>query len=371
MRPESKILILTAGYGEGHNQVSYALKQSLARIGQNQITIIDLFQAAYPVMNEVTKFLYRYSLASSNFGIDYYGWSYYLTNRMPINSITAKWINSLGGGMLMKIITKVNPDVLIYTFPFGHVRDRIAKLGIKLRTAAIITDFTVHSRWLYSRPDHYFVATEDVKQMLIKQAVSESSITVTGIPIRESFRENHDNSHGDKAILVMAGACGSASSLKSLIRGLLQIPGVRIDVVCGRDSRLERKVSEEWGVEPRVHVYGFTDRIPSLMRDAACIVTKAGGVTLSEAIHAGVPIYILKPFPGQEKENARYLQSNGVASVADTVQELVSRVQVLFSSGKERQAMVEQLHRLRQEAASDKIVRHLFPGADSYSRSAK
>ncbi|WP_010275744.1 MGDG synthase family glycosyltransferase [Paenibacillus senegalensis] len=331
MRPDTKILILTAGYGEGHNQVSYALQQSFTKIGLNQVAIIDLFQAAYPVMNEVTKLLYRYSLASSNIGINYYGWSYNLTNRMPVNSIIAKWINSLGGGMLMKIIKNANPDVLIYTFPFGNVRDRIEKLGIKLTTAAIITDFTVHRRWLYARPDHYFVATEDVKQTLISQDVADSRITVTGIPIRESFQSQQGSGKREKSILVMAAACGGASSLKSLIRELLLIPEVRIDVVCGRDSRLERKMSDEWGNEARVRIYGFTDRMASLMREAACIVTKAGGVTLSEAIYAGVPIFILRPFPGQEKENARYLESKGMAFVADTVQDLAARMRLLFA----------------------------------------
>ncbi|MNW58586.1 Processive diacylglycerol beta-glucosyltransferase [compost metagenome] len=105
------------------------------------------------------------------------------------------------------------------------------------------------------------------------------------------------------------------------------------------------------------------------MSSACCVVTKAGGVTLSETIQAGVPIFILNPFLGQEKENALYLQRKGAAVVAFTIHDLVLQIQAMISSEQIKQSMMNGLLAARQKAAADHIVRHLFPEASPLRRS--
>lgn len=94
-----------------------------------------------------------------------------------------------------------------------------------------------------------------------------------------------------------------------------------------------------------------------------------GGVTLSETIQAGVPIFILKPFLGQEKENALYLQRKGAAVVAITIEELATQIQAMISSESIKRSMVNGLLAARQEAAADHIVQDLFPETSPLRRS--
>ncbi|WP_085560427.1 MGDG synthase family glycosyltransferase [Carnobacterium iners] len=51
----------------------------------------------------------------------------------------------------------------------------------------VSTDFHLHSRWLSDEIDHFFVAGESLKQILIDSGVSSKKITVSGIPIKEEF----------------------------------------------------------------------------------------------------------------------------------------------------------------------------------------
>lgn len=375
MGQEARILILTADYGEGHHQVSKVLQQSLIRNGYNQVTVVDLFREAYPVMNKIFRYLYRQSQHAATLGIPYYGWSYHLTNRLPMEGRIATWMNSLGGDRLKEIILQYKPEVVIYTFPFGSLPSREALSGLRPRTAVVITDFEVHQRWLFSKPDHYFVPASDVKEAMIRQGVPENRITVTGVPVRDSFDKAAMRGFGsgkeanEQVILLMANVCGTLHSLSRLIRELLLLSGVRIQVICGRQEGWRRKLAENWAVEARVDVIGFTDQLDVLMSSACCIVTKAGGVTLSETIQAAVPIFILKPFMGQEKENALYLQRKGAAVVAFTIHDLVLRIQAMISSASIKQTMINGLLAARQEAAADHIVRHLFPETSPIRRS--
>lgn len=359
MQPITKVVILTAGYGEGHNQVSQALQECLERLEPLQVRVVDLFQETYPGLNAFVKFLYRNSRSSSFMGIDYYGWSYHLTNALPESSRLVQWIYSFGSGGLKKLLDRERPDLVIYTFPYAAAYPASTKE--RPRTATVVTDFAVHKRWLYAKPDWFFVATPAVKETLMQHAVSENRIRVTGIPLRRRFAETKAFVEEKQSVLLMAGGCGTPRMIRRMIRELLlRLPDVRLDVVCGRDHMLKKRLAGEWKDESRVIVHGFTEEMPRLMREAGCIVTKAGGVTLSEAIHAKVPIFILNPSPGQEKENARYLKTAGAAVVASNVMELADEIERLFASPDRLRFIKERIAELRREAPADEVVRHLL-----------
>nr|WP_239483574.1 glycosyltransferase [Paenibacillus rhizolycopersici] len=349
------------------------MQQSLNRHGYSQVAVVDLFREAYPVLNKIIRYLYRRSMYADRFGIPYYGWIYHLTNRIPMKGKITAWMNSLGSDRLEKIIHQYQPELIIYTFPYGSLPSSRTLFVNRPRTAVVITDFSVHRRWLLAQPDYYFVPASDVKETMVDRGIPENRITVTGIPVRESFYDVGTIGSGfgkkadDPVILLMANVCGTLKSLSRLMAKLLLL-GVRIQVICGRQESWRGKLSKSWVKEDRVEVYGYSDQLHVLMSNACCVVTKAGGVSLSETIQAGVPIFILKPFLGQEQENALYLQRKGAASVALTIDELVSQIKAMISSEPIKQSMTNGLLVARQEAAADHIVRHLFPEASSLKR---
>src|SRR6185503_11476087 len=75
--------------------------------------------------------------------------------------------------------------------------------------------------------------------------------------------------------------------------------------------------------------------MPQYIAAADLLIGKAGGVTASEALSAGVPMIILDPLPGQEERNAAYLQSHGAAERADTHEEMAFHARnILFADGR-------------------------------------
>lgn len=272
-------------------------------------------------MNSISRYLYLYSPFFSNYGLDYYGWSYYATRNIEETSALAKWAGVLGMKKLISVLKERKADAIVSTFPFGGISHQLQKHGIHIPLFTVVTDFSLHSRWLHNRPDRFYVATDDLKQEMIRRGVRPETITVSGIPLREPFYEPPfpvppDAQRHPRSILVMMGACVPLPDIQQLTASLLSLPDVRVDIVCGGNDKLRRKLERRFGGHPRLRLFGFVDAVHDRMRRASCIITKAGGITLSEAIQIRTPIVIYKPFSGQERENALYLERKGAAAVA-------------------------------------------------------
>ncbi|MEF3304743.1 MGDG synthase family glycosyltransferase [Paenibacillus sp. GYB003] len=355
MRRNGTIVILSAGYGDGHVQVSATLERKFGQFGFDNVRIVDLFREAHPAMNAFSKFLYAQSPALSGLGLDYYGWSYYLTRDMKQDGMMSKWLGTWGLRKLSELLRSENPVALVSTFPFSGVFEHVRKRGIAIPTFTVVTDFTLHNRWLSSSPDLFFVATDDLKRAMVERGVPERRISVTGIPIRDSFYDGEEGrSPRDKSVLIMAGAFGVLRDIRSMTMRLLEFDGTGVSIVCGRNESLRKELEETFAGHPNVRVFGYVERVDRLMRGASCMVTKAGGVTLSEAIQIGIPTLLYKPFPGQEKENAIYLESKGYASISHSIEQMAGQARRILEGGGEA-AGGESLR--REGRAADEIVK--------------
>jgi processive 1,2-diacylglycerol beta-glucosyltransferase len=333
-----RIMILTASYGDGHLQASKALKQGFLDQRIDQVQIIDLMKEAHPLLNTISTSLYVKSTQVPKFGWDYYGWSYYLTRDTNHDVSWSKYFNILGKKKLKEKIDQHRPDVIINTFPFGAAPAMGRELGIPIYT--VITDFALHARWIHPDIHKYFVATEELKNELIVKGVTQQRIEVSGIPIRQAFVNYKSSNHNQflnqlspdkKTILILAGSYGVLKNIDEMARALSEISDCQIVIVCGRNQKLEQNLNSHYAEHPNVHIFGFIENIHELMSISYCIVTKAGGLTLSEAIALKIPLFIYKPIAGQEKENAIFLSEKRVASISDNSEELVEKIRRFLS----------------------------------------
>lgn len=369
MQNGCKILILTAGYGDGHWQVSRVLRDKFHRRGFS-VKIVDLFRESHPAIDAVTRFLYIRSMVLASYGMDYYGWSYYLTRNMPHDGLFAHWINRFGQRTLTQVIRRERPGAILSTFPFGGIADLLRKLQFNIPVFTVITDFALHNRWLFSGADRYYVATDDLKLEMMRRGIPEKRIMVSGIPVREPFYDTTGLRRDHRSVLLMAGAYGVLRDLKRITERLLALPDVRIHVVCGKNEKLKRELEASFAKESRLRIWGFVERIDERMRQASCIITKAGGITLSEAVQTCVPILIFKPFPGQEKENALYFSGQGAALVSQTTEELAEQTQKMLYCPNTRKNMVERLRALQKGRASDMIVHDMIETGVQFGNAA-
>ncbi|HHY68229.1 MAG TPA: glycosyltransferase, partial [Alicyclobacillus sp.] len=258
------------------------------------------------------------------------------------------------------------PDAVINTFPVSTMPELRQKLGMEIPLAAVITDFALHQRWLHPAIDRYYVATEDLKQGLVRRQIPEDRVVVSGIPIRESFATPVDRNtiygkyHFDprkKIVLVMAGAYGVLQNTRQICKILAQDPDLEVVVVCGKNQPLRKVLETTLADQPSIHVFGFVEQIHEFMAVASAMITKAGAITLSEALAMKLPTLIFRPAPGQERENASYLAGKGAVVVFKDMDEFRDRVGPLLRDERRLGQMRQAMAALQKPFAADTIVK--------------
>jgi processive 1,2-diacylglycerol beta-glucosyltransferase len=212
-------------------------------------------------------------------------------------------------------------------------------------TASVITDFEAHALWMEPVVDLYCVAADETKARLVARSVQSERVAVTGIPIAARFSET-PNVAGLRrqfglrddlpTILVLGGGFGMgpvAEILAALDRVEREF---QIVVVAGRNVELRRQVAGEDHRHP-THVLGFVTNMHEWMAVADLILTKPGGLTSSEALALGKPLFIVNPIPGQESANSDFLLERGAAVKANRIEDVPFRVEQLVGSVRHKQ----------------------------------
>lgn len=325
---KTKVLILYAQYGQGHLQVARSLREQFKESGVSDVILTDLFAASHPFIDRMARFLYKQSFSSASF---FYGWCYYLTRNMGHQTPFSRRFHAFGIRKLQEIITAEQPTMVINTFPMLVMPELKQRTGINIPIFSVLTDFDLHGRWLHSKIDKYYVATEDLKKIMTDRRVPPEKIAASGIPISQSFESPFDLtavSHtynlafSRKTVLVMAGTYGAFKDLKNFCQALSENENIQVILVCGKDKKLEKELTHDFIEKPNIRILGFIENMYPLMAFSTCIVTKPGGITLSEALRSELPIFLFPPVPGQEKENARYLIDNHAARTAKSGKKL-------------------------------------------------
>jgi processive 1,2-diacylglycerol beta-glucosyltransferase len=233
-------------------------------------------------------------------------------------------------------------------------------------TVCVVTDFEAHALWMEPIVDLYCVAAEETKARLIARGALAEKVIATGIPISAKFAAKTDSKavrqrlglrDDQPVLLVLSGGFGMGP-VAEILRELDKVerPFQSI-VVTGRNEELRRELA---GVDRRhpTHVLGFASNMHELMGLADLIITKPGGLTSSEALALGKPIFILSPIPGQEAANSDFLLERGAAAKANRVEDLPYRIEQLLGTTK-LTAMARAASRLGRADAAIAICREV------------
>jgi processive 1,2-diacylglycerol beta-glucosyltransferase len=239
---------------------------------------------------------------------------------------------------------------------------------LEIPTFTVLTDYALHARWVHPRTDKYYVATNELKAELLTKGFEYEQIEVTGIPIRTTFYQvsKTDNSFMrlldplKKTVMIAGGAYGVLGEIEEMANSLLSRADCQLAIVCGRNKKMEYNLRGTFAGINNVHIFGFVENIQELMAVSSCIVTKAGGLTLSEALTLLLPVFIFKPFGGQEKENALFFLSKGIAMVSNSNKELEEHIIRFLSDDVYTKEMKMRMTPLRKEHAADNIAKDIL-----------
>ncbi|MCX7779384.1 MAG: galactosyldiacylglycerol synthase [Negativicutes bacterium] len=355
MARKHRILIITASVGSGHTQAALAIKQALKKEYGHNASIVDFLSGGGRYIGKVVKSTYFQALKIFPEIWDYV----YRYSNEPRYGDKIKSVLQLASERYMqRIIRRYSPDVILFTHPFPCAAAAGLKKDGELAAPLIgvVTDYAVHRLWEYPEIDHYCVATDEAAQELLSQGFSPAVIHNVGIPVREPFWERPDVSPQKGNVLIMGGGMGMGLTAEA-IRAVSGIPGVQsVKAVCGSNSRLYQILKASEARVSRLHVYGFTQKVPQLMAEAELLVTKPGGLTASEALALGLPMVLIDAIGGQEEDNAAFLVERGAARIARSMAELEMHVAELLAAPDTLQAMRRQAQSLGKPKAAQAVA---------------
>ena len=83
---------------------------------------------------------------------------------------------------------------------------------------------------------------------------------------------------------------------------------LQIIVVCGKNKRLyEWFIKNKAKFKKPIFIFEYIEYIHKIMDFPDIIITKGGGITISEALAKGLCIIVTSPIPGQEERNVEHL----------------------------------------------------------------
>ncbi|WP_432665520.1 glycosyltransferase [Wukongibacter baidiensis] len=356
-----KVLIFTASTGGGHNQAAKSLASKLEEY-DHEVVVVDILKLTNKVMEKVV--VEGYEILSCSLPVVYRG-LYKYSNKKFINTKISQYIFKLFKRKINKSINEVKPDLIIGTHAFivNIVSGLKRKKRISIPFISIVTDFKAHSSYYGEYVDAYITGSEYTNQGMIDKGIEAGKLYSYGIPIRQDFLFGNANVKSDEkknlTVLLMGGSMG-ITAIEEVLEGLVNCKcKLRINVVCGNNKvllkRIESKYSESM-YDKEIKIYGFTNEIPKLMDDSDILISKPGGLTVSEAIAKRLPILIPYMLPGQEEENAEFLSESGIAMIIKDIDKIDSLINNLVNNPEDLEEMKMKMENIAEDYSIDSII---------------
>lgn len=323
----NRILIFYGSYGGGHLSASRSIRDYIqSNYPDSEIMMVDCIEYINKLFNKVTTKAYVDFSKNAR-----WIWKqlYYGSESGGLARISNS-INRIMAIKLDKLIQEFCPTLIISTHPFSSQMCAILKQKGKVNCtlATVMTDYAPHNQWLVAHEfvDYYFVAHEGMKEQLIERGVEPNKIYATGIPLSNRFLLNYDKpkilqeynlSPDKKTILFFCGGeygFGKDKTFNRLKAIIDTFPNLQVIAIAGRNEKMKEKFDalvEETNSRNTVKILSYTNQVPELMSVSDLVITKPGGLTTTESLASGLPLIIIDPLPGQEEENADFIEKSG------------------------------------------------------------
>lgn len=317
-----KILILTCNTGQGHNSTANSIKEKFQKYNiqcdsADALSFVSKNMSDF-IGNMHTK-LYRYAPVLFDRG-------YELAEKNPsifADDSVAYNFFCLGIKKLEAFIQENCYTGIICVHPFSALMttELIKNKTFNLKTAFVATDYTCSPGVAESNLDAYFIPHENLIGEFIACGVPEEKLIPSGIPVKDAFYHSGDKNlarrelsipYSSRHILMMCGSmgCGPMEELTERLKAIMP-DNVYLTVVCGTNERLKRHI-DKFACK-NIEVLGFTDKVSLLMDSADLYVTKAGGLSVTEAATKRLPLVFIDAVSGCESYNRYFFLTRGMA----------------------------------------------------------
>jgi len=375
--PRPRVILASASVGAGHIQAARSVQAGLHQADPTvEVEIVNVLDLANPLFR--LYYAGGYAMMMTRLP-RIYGLGYRITDRPtgPRRRLLERrrlWTEYWAVRRFRRWLTGRLPALVLNTHFLSApmIGRMIARGAAGLRQMVVVTDHHMHRFWCAEGVDRYFVPDEYGREKMTAFGMPADRVDVSGIPVHPKWtadldaaaaRADWDLPPDAPVVLVSSGVDFTVGRIDKLATELCRAcPDAFVFVLAGYNKKLLARLSarpEAHGDCPHLRPVGFTDRVHELVALSDLVVTKTGALTVTECITRGAAMVLLKPVPGQEAYNARWLCDHGAAVATRRTKQVIAHVVRLLGDPAE-------LDRLRANAqalalpATDTIVARIL-----------
>lgn len=365
-----RILLLYITELSGHHKASMAIERAIKLLDPAAETLnVNSFNYTNPILEKIINKTYM-SVIKRTPEV----WEYLYDNPSVVKNTQRlkEAIHRHNSKKLSALLNDFRPDAVVATqaFPCGIIADIKKSSNPDISLVGALTDFYPHSYWVYEAVDRYVVASEEAKQRFIHDGIPEEKIKILGIPIDVKFKEKKPkeqikqklNLDLDKPVVLIMGGGAGLGPIKTIVLTMDRLyTDLQVIVVAGANAKLYKYLVKKAGCfKKKIIPLGYSDNIDELMEASDIVITKPGGITVSEALAKALPILIVNPIPGQEAKNTKFLIKSGAAIKAENNMEVATLLENLFSMPSKLKAMADAAARISKPNSAQDIAKMIL-----------
>lgn len=314
-----RILLLTAGFGEGHNTAARCIAEALGEHPDAECRVVDVYLKTLPRFTKVLQS--GYGLAINKFP---FIWNaiFSALDKPGLLEATLPLAGNLREAV-RRAVDEFHPDVVVSTYPlYSYLIRELRKMGHSAAAVPLLTMVTdstaINTSWYRAGSEYFLLADEETAEVLRQGGADPATLQVLGFPVAPrlaSLKPSESVIHGARRVLYLPSS--RIGHTVAVIRELQKLPQIEITVVTGRLKRLHQAIAKSCVIDGvRTHLVGWTDKIPELLCSHHLYIGKAGGAIVHEAMAARCPILVSHVVPGQEEGNIELIERHDIGRLA-------------------------------------------------------
>ena len=343
-----KVLFLTVSTGQGHTSSARAIEKYLNDCGVETV-FLDVYGYISPKLCKAVSKLYLFASGRMS---HYYGKQY---DREDMGGtgwvdIVAE-LNKTIKNKFVKFITENEIDTVIASHLFAAQILTLIKDHIDVTTFGIVTDYTLHPKWENTNLDYYVLADKSLIPNACRKGLEKEKLLPLGIPVDMKFSVSRDKNEAKKELGFDVDKPLIYVMMKEIDKAETDC---NVAICCGNNKRA-RSIIDRSAHRKNFKTYGFISNVDRLMDAADCIITKPGGLSVTESLCKKLPMIFVDPIPGQEYRNVEFLVNNGVGLYTTKSFTVEDALNIYFNDEERRMEIKNAVNRLSKPDAAKNI----------------
>ncbi|MGQ9700906.1 MAG: MGDG synthase family glycosyltransferase [bacterium] len=310
-----QILLLAVPIGAGHIKAATAIKQAIERLSPNtEVRFENCFDWVLPIYGYIYKNIYEFAQKNALWLLKIF---YQGTGVKKGSNNLLYLFHKITAFRFSFLLQEFHPDYLLCTHFSPAYYSALYKEKFGYRIGVVITDYYIHPHWVNKEIDDYFIPNEDLTSQIVSYGAERSQIHPCGIPVNLALESSIDRNEArkrfglsaDRISIVVMGSKVFGGEWFEIVREIVDFD-CDLLVLCGENREAMKRIKNLKG-KAQLKIYGMVDRIQELIAACDILITKAGGITTTEATKAGPCLLFANSIPGLEDKNEAFFIKHG------------------------------------------------------------